>query len=104
VERPANLDTIENSATPGPMRGRISELKHLSAGTDVTSTHLVSALNSVGYGYIRTADGGVFFDASAVTNVRFDQLKRDMTVEFTLDPGSFLRTSRITVIVAEPRL
>jgi cold shock CspA family protein len=83
------------------MRGLIRELKHLSAGTDVSSTHLVSTLNSVGYGYIRTPEGGVFFDASAVTNVRFDQLKPDMTVEFTLDPGSYLRTSRISVVAEQ---
>ena len=46
MERFADLDRPVPSAAPGPMRGLISELKHLSAGTDVSSTHLVSTLNS----------------------------------------------------------
>jgi cold shock CspA family protein len=80
------------------MRGVISQLRCLSAGTDIPSTHLISAHNYAGYGYIATPEGDVFFDASAITNRRFDQLTRNMTVEFTLDQGSYLRTSRITVL------
>jgi cold shock CspA family protein len=65
------------------------------------STHLVSAHNGVGYGYIRTAGGDVFFDAAAVANLRFDQLQRNMTVEFALDQAPYLRTSRVTVVAGE---
>jgi len=68
----------------------------------VLSTHLVSAHNSVGYGYIGSPEGDVYFDASAVANVRFDQLMRDMPVEFTLDQASYLRTSRVLVLADEP--
>jgi cold shock CspA family protein len=98
VERTANLARAADPKPPALARGVIGQLKHLSAGTDVPSTHLVSAHNSVGYGYIRTPDGDVFFDASAVTNRRFEQLTRNMTVEFALDAAPYLRTSRITVV------
>jgi len=91
VERPAKID-------PALVRGVIHRLKHLSAGTDIRSTHLIAAHNGVGYGYIRTPEGDVFFDASAVTNVRFDRLTRDMSVEFLLDDAPYLHTSNVTVI------
>ena len=83
------------------VRGVIHRLIHLSAGTDVPSTRLVSAHNGVGYGYIGTPDGDVFFDASAITNLPFDRLLRNMTVEFALDQAPYLRTSRITVVTRE---
>jgi cold shock CspA family protein len=83
------------------MRGVIRQLKHLSAGSDIAATHLVSAHNGVGYGYIRTPAGDVFFDASAITNLRFDQLMRNMTVEFALDQAPYLRASRVTVVAAK---
>jgi cold shock CspA family protein len=98
VERPANLDRASGPQPPAPLRGVIRQLKHLSAGSDMRSTHLVSAHNGVGYGYIRSSDGDVFFDASAITNLRFDQLTRNMTVGFTLDQAPYLRTSNVTVI------
>jgi cold shock CspA family protein len=98
VERPANLDRASSPLPPGLLRGVIRQLTHLSAGTDILSTHLVSAHNGVGYGYIRTPEGDVFFDASAITDRRFDQLTRNMTVEFALDQAPYLRTSRVTVV------
>ena len=66
--------------------------------TDVPSTHLVSTHNGVGYGYIKTPNGGVFFDASAIKNRRFDQLTRNMSVDFALDEAPYLRASNVTVI------
>jgi cold shock CspA family protein len=101
MERPANLDLTSSLQPPASARGVIRQLKHMSAGTDVPSTHLVSAHNGVGYGYIRTPGGDVFFDASAITNLRFDQLMRDMTVEFALDQAPYLRASRVTVVTAK---
>ena len=102
LERPANLDRASSPPLPALVRGVIRQLKHLSAGADIAATHLVPAHNGVGYGYIRTPGGEVFFDASAITNLRFDQLKRNMTVEFALDQAPYLRTSRITVVTDEP--
>lgn len=67
------------------VRGAIRQLIHLSTGTDLPATHLVPAANGVGYGYIATADGDVFFDYAAVKNLRFDQLTEGMTVEYALD-------------------
>jgi cold shock CspA family protein len=87
---------------PTLVRGVIHRLKHLSAGTDIPTTHLVAAHNGVGYGYIRTPEGDVFFDASAITNLRFDQLRREVTVEFALDQASYLRTSRVNVVTNKP--
>jgi cold shock CspA family protein len=104
VERPANLDRASGSQPAALVRGVIRQLKHLSAGTDVPSTHLVSAHNGAGYGYIRTLGGDVFFDASAISNLRFDQLTRNMTVEFALDQAPYLRTSRVTVVTDGPGL
>jgi cold shock CspA family protein len=101
VERPANLDRASSPQPPAAVRGVIRLLKHLSAGTDIPSTHSVSAHNGVGYGYIQTPEGDVFFDASAITNLRFDQLTRNMTVEFALDEAPYLRTSRIAVVADE---
>jgi cold shock CspA family protein len=83
------------------VRGAIRTLIHLSTGTDLPTTHLVPAANSVGYGYIAAADGDVFFDYSAVKNLRFDQLKVGMTVEYALDQAPYLRSSDVT-IVADP--
>jgi len=102
VERLANLDRASSPLPPGLVRGAIRQLRHLSAGTDILSTHLVSAHNGVGYGYIRTPEGDVFFDASAITDLRFDQLTRNMTVEFALDQAPYLRTSRVAVVADEP--
>lgn len=102
MERPADLGRASPPQPPALARGAIRQLKHLSAGTDIPSTHSVSAHNGVGYGYIRTPEGDVFFDASAITNVRFDQLTRNMTVEFALDQAPYLRTSRIAVVTGEP--
>lgn len=102
VERPANLVRASDPQPPALVRGVIRQLKHVSAGSDILSTHLVSAHNGVGYGSIRTPEGNVFFDASAITNLRFDQLKRNMTVEFALDQAPYLRTSRITVVTDDP--
>jgi len=98
MKQSADLDNESSPPSAALVRGVIHRLKHLSAGTDVRSTHLVSAHNGVGYGYIRAPQGDVFFDASAITNVRFDQLTRDMTVEFLLDDAPYLRTSKVTVI------
>lgn len=101
VERPANLERASGPQPPALVRGVIRQLKHLSAGTDISSTHLVSAHNGVGYGYIRLPEGDVFFDATAITNLRFDQLTRNMTVEFALDQAPYLRTSRVAVVTDE---
>ncbi len=83
------------------VRGAIRQLIHLSIGTDLPATHLVPAANGVGYGYIATAGGDVFFDNSAVRNLRFDQLKTGMIVEYALDKAPYLRSSDVSV-VAEP--
>ena len=83
------------------MRGVIRQLRCLSAGTDIPSVHLIAAHNYAGYGYIAAPAGDVFFDAGAITNRRFDELTRNMRVEFTLDQASYLRTSRITVLSEE---
>jgi cold shock CspA family protein len=101
VEKPANLDRASIPQQPPLVRGVIRQLKHLSAGSDVPSTHLVSAHNGVGYGYIGTRDGDVFFDASAIKNGGFDQLARNMMVEFVLDNAPYLRASNVTVIRAD---
>jgi cold shock CspA family protein len=79
-------------------QGAIRKLIHLSAGTDLPATHLIPAANGVGYGYIGTVDGDVFFDYSALKNLRFDQLAKGMAVEYVLDQGSSQRTSDVTVI------
>jgi cold shock CspA family protein len=97
VEESATLDRASDRPS-ALMEGVIRQLRCLSAGTDMPSTHLISAHNYAGYGYIAAPAGDVFFDASAITNRRFDELKQDMTVEFTLDQASYLRTSRITVL------
>jgi cold shock CspA family protein len=102
VEKPANLDRASSPQPPALVRGVIRQLKHLSAGTDILSTHCVSAHNGVGYGHIRTPGGDVFFDASAITNRRFDQLTPNMTLEFALDQAPYLRTSRVTVVADDP--
>lgn len=85
-------------------RGAIRKLIQLSAGTDIPSTHLVSTHNGVGYGYIGTPDGDVFFDAAAVKNCRFDQLANRMPVEFVLDDAPYLRTSNMNIIGDPPHL
>lgn len=98
--------TVTNATAPAQVleltRGVVRQLKHLSAGTDIPSTHLVAAHNGAGYGYIGTPEGNVFFDSSAVTDVRFDQLKRGMTLEFVLDQAPYLRTSRVTIVANVP--
>ena len=66
------------------------------------ATHLVPAANGVGYGYIATADGDVFFDdSSAVKNLRFDQLKEGMIVEYALDQAPYLSFVGCEEIVAD---
>ena len=80
------------------IRGAIRQLIHLSTGTDLPATHLVPAANGVGYGYIATADGDVFFDYSAVKNLRFDQLKEGMIVEYALDQAPYLRSSDVRIV------
>jgi hypothetical protein len=102
VERPANLDRAFSPLSPGLVRGVIRQLTHLSAGTDILSTHLVSAHDGVGYRNIRTPEGDVFFDASAIMDLRFDQLTRNMTVEFALDQATYLKTPRVAVVADEP--
>ena len=90
VERPANLERASGPQPPALVRGVIRQLKHLSAGTDISSTHLVAAHNGVGYGYIRVPEGEVFFDATAITNLRFDQLTRNHDGGIRFGPGSVL--------------
>ncbi len=80
------------------VQGTIRKLMHLSSGTDLPATHLIPAFNGVGYGYIETVNGDVFFDYSAITNLRFDQLKTDMNVECVLDKVAYLRASTVTVV------
>jgi cold shock CspA family protein len=104
VQRPANLDRASTPRPPALARGVIRHLTHLSAGSDIPTAHLVAAHNGVGYGYIRTPEGDVFFDASAIMNLRFDQLAPNMTVEFSLDQAPYLRTSRVTVVAGEPAI
>jgi cold shock CspA family protein len=84
------------------VRGAIRQIIHLSAGTDVPATHLVPAVNGVGYGYIATAAGDVFFDYSAIKDRRFDQLTKGMIVDYVLDQGSYLRSSDVTVAAECP--
>ncbi len=93
---------LSDSELPGLLRGTISQLTHLSSGTDNPAAHPVAAHNDVGYGFIRTPRGDVFFDASAIKNRRFDQLTRRMVVEFELDSASYLRTTRINVVDERP--
>jgi cold shock CspA family protein len=83
-------------------QGTIRKLIHLSAGTDLPTTHLVSTANGVGYGYIESDAGDVFFDYSAVKNRRFDQLTKGMVVDYVLDQASYLRSSDITVAAHPP--
>jgi cold shock CspA family protein len=104
VEEFAALDHATDPKPSALMRGKVRQLRCLSAGTDIPSTHLISAHNYAGYGCITAPAGDVFFDASAITNRRFDQLTPGMTVEFTLDQASYLRTSRITVVGEESGL
>ena len=80
------------------VQGTIRKLVHLSAGTDIPSTHLVSTHDGVGYGYIGTPEGDVFFPSSAITNSRFDQLATSMRVEYVLDKAPYLRASSVSVI------
>jgi hypothetical protein len=53
-------------------QGTIRKLVHLCNGTDLPTTHLVNAHNGVGYGYITSLGGDVFFDDAGLTNLRFD--------------------------------
>lgn len=80
------------------MQGKIRKLVHLSAGTDLPTTHLVASMNGVGYGYVASLNGDVFFDYAAVKNRRFDQLVNNMAVEYVLDDAPYLRASSVTVI------
>jgi cold shock CspA family protein len=80
------------------VQGPIRSLIHLSAGTDFPSTHLVNAHNGVGYGYIASPDGDVFFDDSGLANLRFDQLKKGMVVEYTLEKAAYRRASSVTIV------
>ena len=97
MERPADLSQESLGRQEAPMRGQIRQLTYYSAGADIPS-HLAPGHNGVGYGFISIPAGEVFFDASAIANMRFDQLSRNMTVEFTLDQAPSLRTSRIVVV------
>jgi cold shock CspA family protein len=100
-----NLENSGNSIGAQAMvRGAIRKLVHQSAGTDIPTTHLVSAHNGVGYGYIGTPNGDVFFDWAAVKNRPFDQLASNMTVEFVLDEAPYLRASSVTVIADPARI
>lgn len=80
------------------VQGTIRKLIHLSAGTDLPTTHLVSSMNGVGYGYVASLNGDVFFDYAAVRNRRFDQLATAMVVEYVLDEAPYLRASSVTVV------
>jgi len=80
------------------VQGAIRKLIHLSSGTDVPATHLIPAANGVGYGYIETVNGDVFFDYAAVKNRRFDQLTKGMIVEYALDQAPYLRSSDVTIV------
>jgi hypothetical protein len=97
-----NLNRVSSSAEPIWARGVIRQLKHLSAGTDIPTARLISTHNGVGYGYIGTPAGEVFFDYSAITNLPFDRLATNMTVEFVLDKAPYLRASSVTVIADRP--
>lgn len=86
------------------VQGTIRKLIHLSSGTDLPATHLIPSRNVVGYGFIGTLAGDVFFDYAAVTNRRFDELAKGMVVEYALDQAAYLRTSSVTVIADSPEL
>jgi cold shock CspA family protein len=79
-------------------QGTIQKLTHLCSGTDFSSTHLVNAHNGVGYGYIKSPEGDVFFDDLSLTNLRFDQLKKGMSVDYALEKASFRRASSVTIV------
>jgi cold shock CspA family protein len=79
-------------------QGTIRRLIHLCSANDFPSTHLVSAHNGVGYGYIKSLSGDVFFDDLGLTNLRFDQLKEGMVVEYALENAAYRRTSSVTVM------
>ena len=50
------LEIVHRDPKPSAlMRGVIRQLRCLSAGTDIPSTHLISAHNYAGYGYIAAA-------------------------------------------------
>jgi cold shock CspA family protein len=83
-------------------QGTIRQLIHLSAGTDVPATHLVPALKNVGYGYIDSVAGDVYFDYSAIKNCRFDQLTKGMIVDYVLDKAPYLRSSDMNIARREP--
>ncbi len=85
-------------------QGSIRQLIHLSAGTDVPATHLVPALNNVGYGYIESVVGDVYFDYSAIRNCRFDQLRKGMIVDYVLDKAPYLRSSDMNITCGEPAI
>ena len=78
--------------------GTIQKLTHLCTGTDFPSTHLVNAHNGVGYGYIKSPEGDVFFDDLSITNLRFDQLKKGMSVDYALEKANFRRASSVTIV------
>src|SRR5882762_7183862 len=80
------------------LSGTIRTLIHLSSGTDIPTARLISAHNTVGYGYIESSDGDVFFDYEAITNRRFDELARNMNVEYVLDKAPYLRASSVSVV------
>lgn len=74
----------------------IRKLIFLSNGTDISATHLISTHNGVGYGYIATPEGDLYFDNLALKNRRFDQLHEGMAVEYVVD-DQFRRASSVTV-------
>lgn len=82
-------------------QGVIRKIVRLLSGTHIPVACLLPAHNAVGYGYIRATEGDVYFDYSAVTNLHFDLLRQVMPVEFTLDDGLYLCTSKATVLFAE---
>jgi hypothetical protein len=80
-------------------QGTIRKLIHLCNGTDFPATHLVPAHNGVGYGYIQSLAGDVFFDDLGLKNLRFDQLQVNMAVEYVLEDAPYLRTSSVTALL-----
>ncbi len=75
-EESAGQDRASDPKPSALMRGVIRQLRCLSAGTDIPSVHLISAHNYAGYGYTTAPAGDVFFDAAAITNRRFDELRK----------------------------
>ena len=82
-------------------QGTIRRLIHLCSGSDFPTTHLVTAHNGVGYGYIGSLVGDVFFDDHGLENRRFDELEEGMRVEYALDKAPYHRASSVTVVAED---